>query len=198
MSHNICSAMDITSYSSNIYTRYIWWCVQFGMTLEIPSEPAEWNFYTIKNLWNVYHVQVHALPLYQIHVITLKYNQTVHCAIMVYQSGWWAIYHTQYNEIERRVFELIHWPSAHRTHRLKQICVTTQLHQNIVRGKKSLQLFTNFAYNYGINAPTMLEATNVSFRFSNRLQITLKENATKLAVKCSAGMNFLNHRNGKV
>lgn len=65
-------------------------------------------------------------------------------------------------------------------------------------GKKSLQLFTNFAYNYGINAPTMLEATNVSFRFSNRLQITLKENATKLAVKCSAGMNFLNHRNGKV
>lgn len=42
-------------------------------------------------------------------------------------------------------------------------------------GKKPLHLFTNFPCNYGFNAPTMLEITNVSFPFSKMLQITRKK-----------------------
>ena len=125
-------------------------------------------------------------------------NQTVHCAIMVYQSGWWGIYHTQYNEIERRGVWIDSMTKCTQDMQTQtDLCDHSIVSKHCV-GKKSLQLFTNFPYYYGFNAPTMLEITNVSFQFSKRLQITLKKNATKLAVKCSSDINFLNHRNGKV
>ena len=96
-SHNICGEMDITSYSSNIYTRYIWWCVWFGMTLEIPSEPAEWNFYTIKNLSEMYTMckcmHYHCSRYMLLHWDTIKLCTVQLWSIKV-DDEWYTIHNT--------------------------------------------------------------------------------------------------------
>lgn len=104
------------------------------MKLKIPSEPAEWNLYHHKPFenWNLYHVWVQALPLYQIQVNTLKFNWTVYCAT-VGQSVWWVTccrskcleWHTIHCETERLIFEPMWWPTACRIKK-KPTCLCDQ------------------------------------------------------------------------
>ena len=168
------------------------------MTLEIPSEPAEWNFYTIKNLFEIY-TMCKCMHYHCSRYMLLHWNKP-NCALCNYGLSKWMMrdipYTIQWNwKTGVWIDSMTKCTQDMQTQ--TDLCDHSIVSKHCV-GKKSLQLFTNFPYYYGFNAPTMLEITNVSFQFSKRLQITLKKNATKLAVKCSSDINFLNHRNGKV